>query len=45
MPEEATNLLDERWLTVGSTNPAAGEIVGSYNAPRMWYGQVRVFFE
>jgi iron complex outermembrane receptor protein len=41
----ATNLLDERWLTVGSTNPAAGEIVGSYNAPRMWYGQVRVFFE
>jgi len=41
----ATNLTDERYLTVGSTNPAAGEIVGSFNAPRMWYGQVRVFFE
>ncbi|MBI2994773.1 MAG: TonB-dependent receptor [Gammaproteobacteria bacterium] len=40
-----TNLTDDRYLTVGSTNPAAGEIVGSYNAPRMWYGSVRVYFE
>ena len=38
----ATNLTDDRYLTVGSTNPAAGEIVGSYNAPRMFYGSVRV---
>jgi iron complex outermembrane receptor protein len=36
-----TNLTDERYLTVGSTNPAAGEIVGSYNPPRMWYVSVR----
>jgi iron complex outermembrane receptor protein len=37
-----TNLTDERYLTVGSTNPAAGEIVGSYSAPRMWYVTVKV---
>jgi iron complex outermembrane receptor protein len=37
-----SNLTDERYLTVGSTNPAAGEIVGSYNPPRMWYASVRV---
>ena len=36
-----TNLTDDRYLTVGSTNPAAGEIVGSYNAPRMWYVSVK----
>ncbi len=41
----ATNLTDERYLTVGSTNPAAGEIVGSYSAPRMWYGSIRVNFD
>lgn len=40
-----SNLTDERYLTVGSTNPAAGEIVGSFNAPRMWYTSVRVNFE
>ena len=40
-----TNLTNNRYLTVGSTNPAAGEIVGSYNAPRMWYTSVRVNFE
>ncbi len=40
-----TNLTDERYLTVGSTNPAAGEIVGSYNPPRMWYASVKVKFE
>jgi iron complex outermembrane recepter protein len=32
-----TNLTDDRYLTVGSTNYAAGEVVGSYNPPRMWY--------
>jgi iron complex outermembrane receptor protein len=36
-----TNLSDERYLTVGSTNPAAGEIVGTYNPPRMWYVSVK----
>jgi iron complex outermembrane receptor protein len=40
-----TNLTDDRYLTVGSTNPAAGEIVGSFNAPRMWYASVRVNFQ
>lgn len=39
-----SNLTDERYLVVGSTNPAAGEIVGSYNAPRMWYLSARVKF-
>jgi len=36
-----TNLTDDRYLTVGSTNYAAGEVVGSYNAPRMWYVTIR----
>ena len=36
-----TNLTDDRYLTVGSTNSAAGEIVGSYNPPRMWYVSVK----
>jgi outer membrane receptor protein involved in Fe transport len=33
----ATNLTNDRYLTVGSVNYAAGEVVGSYNPPRMWY--------
>jgi iron complex outermembrane recepter protein len=36
-----TNLSDDRYLTVGSTNYAAGEVVGSYNPPRMWYVTIR----
>jgi iron complex outermembrane receptor protein len=36
-----TNLTDDRYLTVGSTNYAAGEVVGSYNPPRMWYVTIR----
>jgi iron complex outermembrane receptor protein len=32
-----SNLTDDRYLTTGSTNYAAGEVVGSYNQPRMWY--------
>ncbi|TAJ92256.1 MAG: TonB-dependent receptor [Gammaproteobacteria bacterium] len=39
-----SNLTDERYLVVGSTNSAAAEIVGSYNAPRMWYFSTRVRF-
>jgi iron complex outermembrane receptor protein len=37
-----TNLTDDRYLTVGSTNYTAGEVVGSYNPPRMWYVTIRV---
>ena len=40
-----TNLTDDRYLITGSANPAAGEIVGSYNAPRMWYVSARVNFQ
>jgi iron complex outermembrane receptor protein len=36
-----TNLTNDRYLTVGSDNTAAGEIVGSYNPPRMWYVSVK----
>jgi iron complex outermembrane recepter protein len=32
-----TNLSNDRYLTVGSVNYAAGETVASYNPPRMWY--------
>jgi iron complex outermembrane receptor protein len=32
-----TNLTNDRYLTVGSVNYTAGETVGSYNPPRMWY--------
>jgi iron complex outermembrane receptor protein len=37
-----TNLTDDRWLTTGSINLAAGEKVGSYNRPREWYLSARV---
>ncbi len=36
-----TNLTDDRYLTVGSVNYTAGEVVGSYNAPTMWYATLR----
>jgi len=32
-----TNLTDDRYITVGSVNYTAGEVVASYNPPRMWY--------
>jgi iron complex outermembrane receptor protein len=32
-----TNLTDDRYLTVGSVNYTAGEVVGTYDPPRMWY--------
>jgi len=32
-----TNLSDDRYLSVGSVNYTAGEVVGAYNPPRMWY--------
>ena len=37
-----TNLTDERYITVGSVNYAAGEIASTYNPPREWYATVRV---
>jgi iron complex outermembrane receptor protein len=37
-----TNLTDDRYLTVGSTNYAAGEVVGTYSPPREWYATLRV---
>ena len=36
-----TNLTDDRWITTGSINPAAGVVVGTYNRPREWYLTVR----
>ncbi len=32
-----TNLGNNRYVTTGSTNYAAGEVVAAYNPPRMWY--------
>jgi iron complex outermembrane recepter protein len=37
-----TNLSDDRFITVGSVNYAAGEVVGTYSPPREWYASVRV---
>jgi iron complex outermembrane receptor protein len=37
-----TNLTDDRYLTVGSVNYAAGEVVGSYNPPREWYATLNM---
>jgi iron complex outermembrane recepter protein len=37
-----TNLTDDRFITVGSVNYAAGEVVGTYSPPREWYATVRV---
>jgi len=40
-----TNLTDDRYLTVGSTNGAEGEIVGTYNPPREWYLTLHMKFD
>jgi len=37
-----TNLTDERYLTTGSINNAAGEKVGTYSRPKEYYATVRV---
>ncbi|MEJ1965348.1 MAG: TonB-dependent receptor [Gammaproteobacteria bacterium] len=37
-----TNLTNDRYLTTGSINLAAGEMVGTYNAPKQWYLTARV---
>ena len=40
----ASNLTNTRYTIVGSDNLAAGEIVGSYSPPRMFYVSARVKF-
>jgi iron complex outermembrane receptor protein len=35
-----TNLTNDRYITVGSPNYAAGEVGGTYNEPREWYLQI-----
>jgi len=40
-----SNLTDDRYLTVGSTNGAEGEIVGTYNPPREWYLTLHMKFD
>ncbi|HEY8508240.1 MAG TPA: TonB-dependent receptor, partial [Steroidobacteraceae bacterium] len=37
-----TNLTNDRWLTTGSINLAAGEKVGTYNRPIEWFLTARV---
>jgi iron complex outermembrane recepter protein len=37
-----TNLTNDRWLSTGSINLAAGEKVGTYNPPSQWYLTARV---
>ncbi len=37
-----TNLTNDRWLTTGSINLAAGEKVRTYNRPLEWYLSARV---
>jgi len=39
-----TNLTDERVLTTGNENVAAGAIFGTYNRPREWYVRVGAKF-
>jgi outer membrane receptor protein involved in Fe transport len=36
-----TNLTDDRYVTVGAVNYAAGEIQAGYNPPREWYATIR----
>ncbi len=35
---------DDRYITTGSTNTAAGEIDGTYDAPAEWYVTLRIKF-
>jgi iron complex outermembrane recepter protein len=39
-----TNLTDERYIVVGSTNGAQGEHVGTYSRPREWYLSLKANF-
>ena len=40
-----TNLTDDRYITVGSINLAAGEEDGTYSAPREWYLSLKMKFD
>jgi iron complex outermembrane receptor protein len=35
-----TNLTNRRFITTGQVNDAAGDIYGTYNAPREWYATI-----
>ena len=37
-----TNLTDKRYIVVGSTNGAEGQVAGTYSRPREWYSTLRV---
>jgi iron complex outermembrane receptor protein len=37
-----TNLTDKRYIVVGSTNGAEGQVAGTYSRPREWYTTLRV---
>lgn len=39
-----TNLTNDRYLTTGSINLGAGQMSGTFNAPRQWYVSVRANF-
>ena len=39
-----TNLTDERFLTSGGSNLAAGTMFGTYNRPHEWYARLGVKF-
>src|SRR5262249_15219551 len=39
-----TNLTNDRYLTTGSINLGAGQMSGTYNAPRQWYLSARATF-
>jgi iron complex outermembrane receptor protein len=36
-----TNLTDRRYITTGQVNDAAGDVYGTYNAPREWFATLR----
>ncbi len=37
-----TNLTDKRYIVVGSSNGAEGQVAGTYSRPREWYTTLRV---
>ncbi|HEY0959707.1 MAG TPA: hypothetical protein VGE05_10580, partial [Novosphingobium sp.] len=39
-----TNLTNDRYLTTGNANIAAGTIYGTYNRPAEWYARLGVTF-
>ena len=39
-----TNLTDDRYIAVGTTNYSAGAVAGTYNEPREWYVEATLKF-